>query len=165
MSLNFQYCFYTLCNKSSLSFIKYISKEKKCFTNCCKSYSSLVLSKNVLSVKHSAHFDFTFPFLFDIKTSIFGCWMCTFSVLFTIFTKNVFLFIGFNISVVLVLNVCNLSIYFIEWFDLSFVLFCLLVLFFFFGGGWGGSFSFLLKNKVYLNIFCFHQFLRLKDTQ
>ena len=158
MSLNFQYCFYTLCNKSSLSFIKYISKEKKCFTNCCKSYSSLVLSKNVLSVKHSAHFDFTFPFLFDIKTSIFGCWMCTFSVLFTIFTKNVFLFIGFNISVVLVLNVCNLSIYFIEWFDLSFVLFCLLVLFFFLGGGGGALFLFSSKIRSISTYFVFINF-------
>ena len=29
--------------------------------------------KNILSVKHSVHFDLTFAFLFDVKTSIFGC--------------------------------------------------------------------------------------------
>ena len=48
-------------------------KKKKSFINCSNSYSSFILSKNILSVKHSAHFDFSFAFLFHIKTRIFGC--------------------------------------------------------------------------------------------
>ena len=40
---------------------------------CFKSYSSFILSKNALSVKHSMRFDFSFAFLSDIKTAFFGC--------------------------------------------------------------------------------------------
>ena len=40
---------------------------KKCFINCSKSYSSFILSKNILPVKYLAHFDFAF--LSDIKSN------------------------------------------------------------------------------------------------
>ena len=67
----FFYKFYTII--IYVCFITYIGKEKKSFTNCSKSYLSFILSKNILSVKNLAHFDFSFAFLSDIKTYVYGC--------------------------------------------------------------------------------------------
>ena len=64
----FSVFFYTSFNKSSCSFIKYISKEKNVLLTALTHTRQFFYQKMFYEPN-----TFTFSFLFDIKTSIFRC--------------------------------------------------------------------------------------------